>query len=163
VHIAWWPVAFASLGLQLVLHNPPVDRQPWAIQFGPLIWVLCLVALLSVLVRNAVAYRTDRAAWAIAALGVGLNLLVVTANDGYMPQSPEARQAVHSAPAQASTESKLRNVLPMSDSTKFGALGDVISEPGWWPNANVVSIGDLVLGAGLALWAFKVSSRRRAA
>jgi hypothetical protein len=92
-----------------------------------------------------------------------LNLLVVTANDGYMPQSLEARQAVHGAPAQTSTESKLRNVLPMSDSTKFGALGDVISEPGWWPNANVVSIGDLVLGAGLALWAFKVSSRRRAA
>jgi Family of unknown function (DUF5317) len=160
-HVAWWPVAFASLAAQLVLHNPPVDRQHWAIEFGPLIWVTCLSALLVVLVRNALAHREHRAAWTIAALGVGLNLLVVTANAGYMPQSADARQAVHGAPAQTTAESRLRNVMPMNESTQLGALGDVIPEPAWLPNANVVSLGDLLLGAGLAIWAFKVTSRKR--
>jgi hypothetical protein len=94
---------------------------------------------------------------------VGLNLLVVFANAGYMPQSPEARLEVRGAPAQSVTESRLRNVLPMTDSTQLGVLGDVIPEPGWLPNANVISIGDLLLGTGLAVWAFNVTRRRRAA
>jgi hypothetical protein len=147
-----------------VLHNPPIDRQPWAIEFGPLVWVVCLAGLFSVLIRNAMTHPQDRAAWLIAALGVGLNLLVVTANAGYMPQSSDARLAVRgSTSVQTSTEPRLHNVLPMNESTQLGALGDVIAEPAWLPNANVVSIGDLLLGAGLAAWAFKVTSRRRAA
>ena len=160
--MAWWPVAVGSLALQLVLHNPPIDRQPWAIRFGPLIWVACLFALFGVLVRNAWLARNDRPAWLIAAVGVGLNLLVVTANAGYMPQSAEARQAVHGAVAAPNADQKLRNVLPITDSTRMSVLGDVIPEPTWLPNANVISIGDVVLGLGLACWAYVVTRRRRA-
>jgi hypothetical protein len=149
--------------MQLVLHNPPVDRQPWAIQFGPLIWMICVAALVAVLIRNAVAKSQDRAAWLIAAFGVGLNLLVVVANAGYMPQSSEARLQVHGVPAQGVSESRLRNVVPMTESTRLGVFGDVIPEPAWLPMANVISIGDLLLGTGLAVWAFRVTRRKRAA
>jgi hypothetical protein len=42
----------------------------------------------------------------------------------------------------------------------------VIAEPTWLPNANVISIGDVLLGIGLGAWAFVTTSdgrRRRAA
>ncbi|HEV7665105.1 MAG TPA: DUF5317 family protein [Chloroflexota bacterium] len=167
VQVRWWFVAVASLGLQLILHNQPVDHQPWAITFGPLIWLACLSGLLAVLARNAVAStaRATRLAWTVAAVGVGLNLLVVAANGGFMPQSSDARSSTRGAVA-ATDERRLRNVRPMSGETQLNALGDVIAEPTWLPNANVISIGDVLLGIGLGAWAFVTTSdgrRRRAA
>jgi hypothetical protein len=165
IHVSWSAVALGSLGVQLVLHNPPAHHQPWAIAWGPLIWTACLLALCAALVRNAFAAPANRYPWLLAALGVGLNLLVVVANGGYMPQSADARTAVRGAPAAAvqSTEPRLRNVVVMTDETRLSLLGDVIAEPSWFPNANVVSAGDLLLGTGLAWWAFQItaSTRRR--
>jgi hypothetical protein len=166
VQVRWWPLAVASLGVQLILHNPPVDRQPWAITFGPLIWSVCLAAMLTVLVRNAFAsdLRATRLAWTVAALGVGLNLLVVAANGGFMPQSYEARSITRGASVSTVTDdSRLRNVVPMSDATRLNALGDVIPEPAWLPKTNVISIGDVLLGGGLAVWAFATTRRQRIA
>jgi hypothetical protein len=166
VNVSWSAVALASLALQLFLHNPPIDRQSWAITWGPLVWIACLAALLAVLIRNLIVNRTMRGPWSVAALGVGLNLLVVVANGGYMPQSEEARFVTRGAP-QATTQStqpQLRNVVPMSPETRLNVLGDVIPEPAWLPKSNVISIGDVLLGSGLAWWAFliTISSTRRA-
>src|SRR5579859_1586379 len=77
VHIYWPAIAFASLVLQLFLHNPPIDRQPWALTWGPLVWTACMAALFAVLVRNLILNRSLRGPWLVAAVGVGLNLLVV--------------------------------------------------------------------------------------
>jgi hypothetical protein len=162
VRVYWPYVAFVSLGLQLVLHNPPVDRQPWALAWGPLLWVGCVAGLLAFLVRNVVANDALRGPWLVAAVGVGLNLLVVVANGGFMPQSEDARVAVRGAAIEAA-EPKLRNVVPITDETRLAALGDLIPEPAWLPNANVISIGDLALGSGLAWWAFVMTRRRRVA
>jgi uncharacterized protein DUF5317 len=159
-HICWSSVALASLALQLVLLNHPIDRQPWAITWGPLIWTACLAALLVVLVRNAVASPALRGAWTVAAVGVGLNLLVVATNGGFMPQSEEARTATRGGP-QASTqanEPQLRNVVPMSSETRLNWLGDAIPEPAWLPKNNVISIGDVLLGSGLAWWVFLMTA-----
>src|SRR4030081_2159743 len=79
-HVYWSPVALASLGLQLVLFSPPIDQLPWVITWGPVVWTFCLAALCAVLVRNAIAQPRLGVAWALAALGVGLNVLVVAAN-----------------------------------------------------------------------------------
>jgi hypothetical protein len=159
VQVSWSLVALASLGLQLVLHNAPIDRQPWAIAYGPVVWVACLAGLLATLVRNCVGNPATRGAWAVAAVGVGLNLLVVVSNGGYMPQSAEARSAVH-GPLVERTEPQLRNIVPLDDETRLGFLGDVIAQPAWLPNANVISPGDLLLGFGLAWWAFLITSGR---
>jgi hypothetical protein len=94
-----------------------------------------------------------------------LNLLVVVANGGFMPQSADARVASRggSVTVTQSDEPRLRNIVPMNDQTQLSLLGDVIPEPSWLPNSNVVSIGDLLLGSGLAWWAFgiTVSTARR--
>jgi len=167
VQICWWSVALGSLAIQLFLHNPPIDRQPWALTWGPLIWTACLAALLAVLVRNLMISRALRGPWLVAAVGVGLNVLVVVANGGFMPQSEEARLTTRGAP-QAMTEPgepQLRNVMPMSPETRLNWLGDVIPEPAWLPRNNVISIGDVLLGLGLGWWAFLItaSSRRKVA
>jgi hypothetical protein len=46
-------------------------------------------------------------------------------------------------------------------STRLAFLGDAIAQPAWFPRSNVVSIGDLLLAAGLGLWAFQVTLRVR--
>jgi hypothetical protein len=157
--ILGWPWALFALLIQLFLHNPPIDRQAWAIIVGPWIWVTTLFVLLAVLLRNARSGEQARAAFGLAALGVGLNLFVVAANDGHMPQSAQAR--VVARPADIALDEappQLRNVAPIGPGTQFAWLGDVIAQPNWLPRANVVSIGDLLLSTALAWWAFKVIS-----
>jgi Family of unknown function (DUF5317) len=158
--VLWWPVAVGSLAWLLLLHNHPIDQQSWAIEFGPLLWTACLAGLFVMLLRNGVGDRAHRAAWAVAALGAGLNLLVVSVNGGYMPQSAEARVVTRGATIDATGQPQLRNVRAMNDATVLGGLGDILAEPFWFPKANVVSIGDVLLGLGIAWWAFSVTANR---
>ena len=157
-HVHWSAVALASLALQLVLFSAPIDRLPLVVSWGPEVWVLCLAALCAVLVRNAIAQPSLRGAWSLAAVGVGLNVLVVGANGGYMPQSEAAHIATRGTSQTSSEASVLRNVVPLTAETRLGTLGDVIPEPAWLPKNNVISIGDLLLGLGLAVWAFQVTA-----
>ena len=162
--VAWWPLAMASLGVQLVLFNPPIDRQPWAISWGPWIWVGCLFAMLAVLVRNTLRDGPQRKAWCLAALGVAANLAVVVTNSGAMPQSAEARLAARGRPLIVDgAAAQLRNVAPAGPETRLGWLGDVIPQPAWMPLANVVSVGDLLMTAALAWWAYGVFAAGAAA
>jgi hypothetical protein len=162
--VCWSAVALGSLALQVLLYTAPIDQQPWAITWGPAIWTGCLAALLAVLVRNLTIDRAMRGAWLVAAVGVGLNLLVVAANGGFMPQSEEARLATRGTPqTQSQAGTQLRNVVPMNPETRLNWLGDVIPEPAWLPRTNVISVGDVLLGLGLAWWAFLITSSARRA
>ncbi len=161
LRIHWWGVAVISFGFLLLLHNPPLERQPWAIQVGPLLWTLTLLVFLLVVIRNAWSARGyRRAALAVAAFGVALNTLVVAANGGFMPQSGEAYAAARGYARdwdESAAEMRLRNVKPMQDDTALAFLGDTIPQPAWLPKANVVSPGDLLLAFGLASWSFTVT------
>jgi Family of unknown function (DUF5317) len=162
VHVKWWFPALAALGLQLFLYNPPIDSQPWALAYGPWLFVLAKAILVAVLLANALAQKSYRGAWAIATLGVALNLVVVAANGGYMPQSEQARIAARGATLfEHETTPRLHNVRPMDDDTRLALLGDVIAQPTWMPRSNVVSFGDLLLAGGLGLWVFQVTLRVR--
>jgi Family of unknown function (DUF5317) len=163
--IHWWPLAVGPLAAQLVLYNPPFDQQPWAIAWGPAIYVLALAAMLAVVARNAIGPASGRMGLRVAMLGVGLNLLVVAVNGGYMPQAPEALLAARGIVRDVAQERglKLKNTVPLGPDARLTWLADVIPQPAWIPRANVVSIGDLLLSAGFAWWAFEVtaSARRR--
>ena len=157
MRVQWWPLAVGSIAIQLVLYNPPIDQQPWAMTFGPWIWVASLVVLLVVCVRNAFQKEPARAAFCLAALGILLNILVVSANGGFMPQSPEARIAARGIPLLApGAAPRLLNVAPSGPDSRLTILSDIIAQPRWLPTANVVSIGDLLLSAALARWAFQM-------
>jgi hypothetical protein len=161
LRVDWWPLGLASLTVQLVIHNPPFNQQAFAFVWGPPLWVVCLGAMLAVLVRNAFRPGLARVGWQLAALGVGLNLLVVVANGGYMPQSASARLAVRGATLPSDVNvSELRNVTPIGPETRLAWLGDVIAQPRWLPKANVISLGDVVLSLGMAGLALSTIGRR---
>jgi hypothetical protein len=90
-----------------------------------------------------ISNRTIRGLW-ILALGGALNLIVISANHGIMPAS-SAATATAGLPA---TQDGFANsaVLPHP---RLSVLGDVIGIPGPAPLGNVLSVGDLLIFAGL--------------
>src|SRR6266851_2133923 len=85
--IRGWPAIVLGFGVELVFYNPPLNAQPWAMQIGPSVWLATRLVFLLVLLANAWPARGARRwAWALAALGLGLNTLVIALNDGHMPQ-----------------------------------------------------------------------------
>ena len=80
---------------------------------------------------------------AIAAVGAGCNLLAIIANGGYMPADPEALASVGlGGPGYTNSIVLTDPVLPF--------LTDVFAMPAWMPAANIFSIGDVLLGIGVA-------------
>jgi hypothetical protein len=158
LHVRGWPLAAACLLVQVALFSPLLERQPLIVAYGPWLYVLSLVGVGAALLANARAEQAARLSLTLAALGVALNCLVIVANRGHMPRSEEAAVALGMPPSAQLMQERLVNVEPLGGQTRLGWLGDTISEPGWLPLANVVSIGDLLLAAGLAWWAFRVTT-----
>jgi Family of unknown function (DUF5317) len=162
--LAWWPLLVVAFLVELVLYDPPVNQQPWALVFGPWIWVVARLAILAVCLRNARPTRHWSAPWLIMFVGLTLNQLVIVANAGHMPQSPSAAAAVWGdAYVQADRYAgQLENVVWMSSETPLALLGDVLAEPNWLPHPNVLSIGDVLLALGMAAWTLSVTWQGRA-
>ncbi len=86
--------------------------------------------------------------------GLLLNLIVIVANGGYMPASataleraglPEVASALRAGTARG-------NTILMGEGTRLNFLGDNLYLPAWVPLSSAFSIGDVVLGVGLALF-----------
>jgi hypothetical protein len=160
VELRWPLLLVLPFPLLLVMYNPPLDGEPWLIAWGPRVWELCQLALILGLMRNAISNSGNaRFAWLVAGIGVALNALVVIANGGYMPVSPDAPAWVLE---KATAASGLHNTVVMSASTNLPFLGDVLVQPTWIPRANAISIGDILLAAAIACWSFDLTMRRSA-
>jgi uncharacterized protein DUF5317 len=154
-----WPLVLVlPFPALLLMYNPPLDSHPWLVAWGPRLWELCQLALVIGLMRNAIFQPgSARFAWLVASTGVALNALVVVANGGYMPVSPDAPAWVLD---KATSPSGLHNTVVMSAATNFAFLGDVLVQPAWIPRANAISIGDILLAVAIASWSFSVTMRR---
>ena len=91
----------------------------------------------------------------LAALGAGLNLLAIAANGGVMPASPAALAAAGLPAGGGGFESSAALADP-----RLALLGDVFAVPAGWPLANVFSVGDVLIGAGLAWGLHRVCGSR---
>ena len=153
--IAWWPLGFFAFGTEVALSSTPLGQQPFGLAWGSALWLAALITMAAMLARNAyVRSSAPRWAWALASLGVLLNIVVVAANDGHMPQSQEARIAAGASierVAGLASEPGWRNVAPMTPESRLTWFGDVLPEPAWLPLHNVMSVGDLLLAGGLAM------------
>ena len=161
--LAWWPLLVAAFLVELVLYDPPVNQQPWALVVGPWIWVVARLAMLAVGVRNARVGGRWSAPWLVTLLGLGLNGVVIVANGGHMPQSPSAAATVWGeAYVQPDTYAgQLENVVWMTPETPLAWLGDILPEPRWMPGANVMSVGDVLLALGMAAWTYGLTRAGR--
>ncbi len=85
--------------------------------------------------------------------GLGLNLLVVAFNGGYMPASAAALRYAGLEKVATTLERGLHhgNTVLMTAKTKLNFLGDWLALPAGVPLANAFSVGDLILALGVIL------------
>lgn len=142
-----WP-QLAVLGLltQVALFLGPVAERVG--DAGPVIYVAASAAVLVALLRNL-----HIRGLALVAAGAMCNLAAIMANGGYMPASPEALAALGKSLGPVYSNSTVR------PDPALEPLTDIFAMPAGVPFANVFSIGDVLILAGIAL-AITLAMRR---
>ena len=134
----WAWLAVAGLVVQVVLFSPAIAGVVG--DAGPAIYLASTAAVLVAVLRN---WRIRGVA--LIALGAASNLLAIAANGGVMPASPEAVAALGSEAGPG-----FSNSVVMTDPV-LRPLTDVFALPTWVPFANVFSVGDVLIGLGVAV------------
>ena len=134
-----WPwVMLAGLLVQVVLFSDQVSA--WIGSAGAPIYVASTAAVFLAVVANRAI-----AGMPIVAVGAASNLAAIVANGGFMPTDPGALQAIHRVESVAYSNSA---IVPHP---ALAPLTDVFALPSWLPFANVFSVGDVLIGAGVTL------------
>jgi hypothetical protein len=150
VRFAWWQLALAGLAVQLFLFADIIQERVGA--EGPVIYVLSTVAVLAALLRNVRLPGLP-----ILATGAILNLVVILANGGYMPSSPDAWLELTGMAA--IPVAHYSNVILIGPDTLLPFLGDVFVFPRPLPMATAFSVGDAIIALGAMV--FLVAAMRR--
>lgn len=133
----WSGLMLLGLLVQVVLFSEPVAVRIGA--WGAPIYVASTAAVLAAVLANV-----SIPGMAIVALGAISNLAAIVANGGYMPATRSALVALGKTdPTSYSNSTTLENPA-------LGPLTDIFAMPAWLPFANVFSIGDVLIGAGVA-------------
>jgi hypothetical protein len=101
-------------------------------------------------------FNRDRPGFWGLGVGLALNLLVIAANGGLMPVSPEVMAQLHPDASpntwQAGERSGWNVVLPTS-ATRLWWLSDHLLLPAWFAYRTALSVGDVLIASG-AFWLF---------
>jgi Family of unknown function (DUF5317) len=139
LRFAWPWLAVAGLAAQVLLFSPALaDRIEAGV--GAAIYVASTAAVLVAVVRNL---RVP--GMVLVALGAVSNLAAIVANGGVMPTTQAALAAAGLAPTEA-----FSNSAAFAD-PRLGLLTDIFAIPAGLPFANVFSVGDVLIGLGIAL------------
>lgn len=130
-------VVVAALLFQLALFSPLGDR------LDPTVARVAYVASTGV-VGVVVLANLRLPGVVLVALGAALNLAAILANGGSMPASPAAL-----ATAGIAIGGNTNSVV--LEHPALEPLTDVFALPAWVPLANVFSVGDVLIGAGIAV------------
>ena len=132
-------LVFAAVALQLVAF--PSDALPWSTPTGVAkgLWLVSYALLITMIVRN----RSLPGALIVGA-GLACNLVAILANGGLMPVRRSALVA-------SGGNYHVHNNSIQLGHPHLGLLVDRWAVPSWVPLANVFSIGDVVIGLGLAV------------
>ncbi|MEW5990322.1 MAG: DUF5317 family protein [Chloroflexota bacterium] len=144
----WAWLAVGGLLVQVVLFTPLGS----AVVGDALVPPIYIGSTLAVFV--AVARNVRMPGMQIVAAGALCNLVAIAANGGLMPADPGALAlAGFSGPGEHTNSVVL-------ESPAFEPLTDIYALPAWLPLANVFSVGDVLIGAGVAV-AIVAAMRRR--
>lgn len=136
VRFRWAPLALLGLAVQVALFSDPLAEA--VSEAGPPIYVASTALVLVAVLRNLGIPGV-----AIVALGAASNLVAILANGGYMPADAGALAAIGGIEPGYSNSSTLANPA-------LAPLTDIFAIPTWVPFANVFSVGDLLIGIGVA-------------
>jgi hypothetical protein len=142
-------LAIAAFALQWSVIYAPLPRTEGL--FGPRTLLLMASYLLVVVV---VAMNRRVPGLALIGVGLGLNLLVMLANGGFMPVTLEAVERAGLAHLALGTEpgarlSATKDIILPAEVTRLWLLSDVFVVPPPVPFRTVFSLGDLFLAAGV--------------
>lgn len=138
LQLRWSWVIVGGLLVQVVLFSEPVSERIGAL--GPPIYVVSTAAVIVAVVANRAI-----TGMLVVAAGAASNLLAIVANGGYMPVSAGAAAVLgaHSPSAYSNSKQLVDPVL--------APLTDIFAMPPSVPFANVFSVGDLLIGLGIAI------------
>jgi hypothetical protein len=136
LRLRWAPLAVVGLLVQVALFADPISALigGWA----PAIYVASTAAVLVAVLRDV-----RLPGMALIAIGAASNLAAIVANGGYMPASPAALASV------VELTSGYSNSVVIADPA-LAPLTDLFALPAAFPLANVFSIGDVLIGVGVA-------------
>jgi hypothetical protein len=137
VGFRWGGLAIAGLAVQLAIFGPLADRVG---DLGPPLYVASTLAVLGAVIRNI-----RITGMALVAVGAACNLVAILANGGRMPADPGALAA-----AGLARDGGFSNSVASADPA-LRPLTDVFALPAGVPLANVFSVGDVLIGLGIAV------------
>ncbi len=138
LRFSWGWLILGGLWVQVLLFSDPVTARIGSL--GVPIYVVS-----TALVLGAILVNRRVPGMPIVAVGALANFLAITANDGYMPASPEAMAAIGMVP---------KDVYSNSSVVAHAALApltDIFALPAWLPWSNIFSVGDALIGVGIAV------------
>lgn len=153
---------FNAPEMRLVWLAPLAFLPQWLVFWSPLRAVVdhrtvavFLVGSQVLLFIFAWANRHYRAFWWLG-VGLLLNLLVIMANGGLMPISPETveRLGVSAPPEGWALGQRFgysKDVILLEEDMYFSGLSDRFLTPVWWPSRVAFSFGDILIAIG-AFW-----------
>jgi hypothetical protein len=134
----WAPLVIAGFLAQVLLFSDAVAERVG--DLGPALYVGSTLMVVGAVLRNAAIPGMP-----LVALGAASNLAAIVANGGFMPASPAAMAALgKDAPTIYSNSAVLTQPV-------LAPLTDIFALPSWLPFSNIFSIGDVILGVGVAL------------
>ena len=117
---------------------------------GPAIYVASTALVFVAVLRNLAVPGV-----ALIAIGAGCNLAAIVANGGWMPADPARARLGRRALSGGYT-----NSIVVADPA-LRPLTDMFALPAWLPLANVFSVGDVLIGVGIAATIALAMRRRR--
>jgi hypothetical protein len=137
LRLRWVPLILFGLLVQVAIFTDAGGRLVG--DAGPAVYVASTAAVLVAVLRNLIVPGV-----ALIAAGAGLNLVAIVANGGRMPADPAALTSV------GGLGSGYTNSV-ITTHPLLWPLTDLFALPSWLPLANVFSVGDVLIGLGVAL------------
>jgi hypothetical protein len=151
-----WKFAGVVLGL-FILQAVMVIYAPGQTIWQMVILISSQIALMFVFLLN---YYVPGAK--LFAVGIALNVLVMVANGGWMPVTPETYHFVHpDRPIVEGTKpSSSKNIILPRSETKLWVLSDIIHVTLPW-RRYAVSMGDMLLIVAVAQFIFQTTAKKK--
>lgn len=130
------PLAGIALVVQLVIFSALADGLPQ--EFVRSVYILSTALVVIVVLANIRLTGVP-----LIVLGAALNLAAVLANGGAMPAAPGALAALGFG-----VDGHTSSILV--EHPALEPLTDIFALPAWMPLANIFSVGDVVIGVGVA-------------
>lgn len=136
--LRWAPLIAIGMIVQLALFSSPLGNVLGSL--APVAYIASNGMVLAAVARNSAVPGLP-----LVFVGGASNVLAILANGGYMPVSPAALAAMRWGAETGYSNSRL-----VAD-VQLWPLTDIFAMPTWIPTANVFSIGDVLIGIGVAI------------